>query len=856
MSIRNRALALALAVVLVVSGIAAGAVFLMKRAGDDRVISRVAKTPDGKGYLEVDGKPFLFGYVENWGVQQIMGDTGGFRFNTKPFDEPLPFAWMENVFEKTQALGYRTIAPFLRWNDIEPSVQGEYDWTVLDQYVKWAETYDLRIDIVWMGSIHCGGARLRGENNGWMSWIPDYLQDKARYFGKGIFDTDIFLAYVPDGGPNDADARYLHQCERDAVAAMMAHLSEVDTTHRVITFQVNNEPNFSPYWRENKPAILAVLNELGKVVKTSDYSVMTRINLTGSQLDPDLNALEYIDCNGVDPYSYSVADVARIGADREGSHMPHIAENGAYYGNTTSLMVATLAAGGFYATYHINDHFGKFGFYDGDAVPYRDWKLGEIPPKRHSGFDVRNLNLSLQKIEALVATSPADSMTGLNIATDMPVAVYDDFVHFSGHDIGLHCEDGSVGLVVREGESLYFVSDTSLQVSLLTRVRPLAAEVGAFGADGKWVAERDVEAIEGEDGLFRSPCRSQEVLRVRLPEPQELPPPSLLEDGFDDGLAAWTKKSGTWTRTEGPDPTLVQSNPAGEARILAGDGSWSDLRVVATLAISEGTGGIAGRLDDKGDGYYFGIDEASYTLWKRVKGQQVSLASGPLPPARYPDGRRRLEMVLEGDHILLFIDDVSLGESLADPDFLSGRIGLWTDRATLEAFHVRAAGVPLFRDGFAGGLVQWSKADGDWTVGEDDGVLRQSDNRVEASLYAGDAGWKDYSVSVDFQMLGGYGGLIGRMDSRGDFYMLEIRARSIRLVKWMDETWTPLSVHDVPFVKGSWYTVSLSFRGSRIDMRLDGVPIGEPVYDASIEEGRIGLRTSFGVMAFDNVVVD
>ena len=48
----------------------------MKNNEDENVVSRIVKTPDGKGYLEVDGKPFLFGYVENWGIQQTLGDTG------------------------------------------------------------------------------------------------------------------------------------------------------------------------------------------------------------------------------------------------------------------------------------------------------------------------------------------------------------------------------------------------------------------------------------------------------------------------------------------------------------------------------------------------------------------------------------------------------------------------------------------------------------------------------------------------------------------------------------------------------------------------------------------------------------
>ena len=696
-SASKKIIVIIVAAALVAAGTGMGVWFFMHKNFDERVISRIVKTPEGKGYLEVDGKPFIFGYVENWGVQQIYGDTGGYRFNTEPFDEPLPFEWMENVFEKTAFLGYKTIAPFLRWNDIEPSAQGVYDWTTLDSYVDWAVKYDLRIDIVWMGTIHCGGARLRGENNGWMSWIPDYLQDKDKYFGKGIYDTDIFLAYVPDGGPNDADARFLHQCERDAVAAMMAHLAEYDKTHRVITFQVNNESNFSPYYRENKQAILDVLNELGKVVKTSDYSVMTRINLTGSEHDPDLNALEYIDCNGVDPYSYNIEVISRIAGQSDKSHMPHIAENGAYYDNTSSLMVAALAAGGFYSTYHINDHFGKFGFFNGDVVPYVDWKIGEIPARRHSGYDVRNLNLSLYKAEALVATSPKEKMTGLNIDTDLPIAHYDDFVYFLGYEIGMDCADGSVGLLIENDGYIYLITDTSAQVSLKTRLQPEMAEAGRFDAGNVWVTERSPEIVKGDDGIFRLDARSQEIVRIRLPEVQ------------------------------GPD--------------------------------------------------------------------QSSSGQGPS---------------------VVFVDD------------------------------------------FENGTGPWDFDDGDWQIveGETSKVIRQSDNMVEASAYAGDPKWKNYTVSADFRVESGYGSLLGRIDERGDMYILEIRAKSVKLVKWMNGQFKNLTMADHPFESGRWYTASLSFSGSRIEMRIDGELKGEVIYDASVEQGSIGIRTSFGVFEFDNVIVE
>src|SRR5271165_1810219 len=85
------------------------------------IVSRIATSSTGKTYLEVDGKPYLYLSVENWGEQQTLGDAlnpGGtdWRYNTGLFSTPLPQDWLQNVFEKTRAAGYNTISIILKWS--------------------------------------------------------------------------------------------------------------------------------------------------------------------------------------------------------------------------------------------------------------------------------------------------------------------------------------------------------------------------------------------------------------------------------------------------------------------------------------------------------------------------------------------------------------------------------------------------------------------------------------------------------------------------------------------------------------------------------------------------------------------
>src|SRR5882757_1842721 len=93
-------------------------------AADPTPISRVAVGANGRPYLEVDGQPYLYLSVENWGKQQILGGCdrcADWRYNLPQFSTPLPTSWLENVFEKTKAAGYNTISMILDWNQIEPT---------------------------------------------------------------------------------------------------------------------------------------------------------------------------------------------------------------------------------------------------------------------------------------------------------------------------------------------------------------------------------------------------------------------------------------------------------------------------------------------------------------------------------------------------------------------------------------------------------------------------------------------------------------------------------------------------------------------------------------------------------------
>lgn len=488
-------------------------------AAAQTIVSKVVKNAGGKGYLEVDGKPYLFQSVENWGRQQILGDksgTGDWRYNTSLFPTPMPVSWLENVFEKTKTAGFNTMQMFLKWNEIEPTAQGSFDWSLIDQYIAWANQYDIRLDLVWTGSIHCGGARFPGYTNGWMTWLPEYVQDHDKYYGNGVVDGDIHVPWLPDGGPHHADASYLFASERNAVSQLFAHLAANDSNHRVIQFQVLNEVNWHPEWSSKKAVILDLLNQMGRVVKESDYVVATRVNLASAYLDSQVNQLPYIDSVGADPYTTSVTTIVNIINETTGSDMPHISENDGGYDNTSTLTVASLVNGGFYNVFQLNDHFPSQGIYN-PSISYKNWVLGTIPPLRGSGQSMKNLNLAVNKTASLIARTSKSKMAGFNIDTDKPLAAYDAFRIAGAYEIGYRATDSSVGMAVNEGNAVYVMSDTNGTATFKTRQQPISVSAGYKDGSDQWVSQQTRAYTDNGDGTYSIVYSSHENIRIELP---------------------------------------------------------------------------------------------------------------------------------------------------------------------------------------------------------------------------------------------------------------------------------------------------------------------------------------------------
>ena len=98
------------------------------------VVSRVVKNAEGKSYIEVDGRPFLYNAVQSW----------------YPPEKDYSL-----YVQKTAEANYKCFTFWLYWKHLEP-VEGKRDWAELDKVIDLANKYDVRLDIVWAGTNFCG----------------------------------------------------------------------------------------------------------------------------------------------------------------------------------------------------------------------------------------------------------------------------------------------------------------------------------------------------------------------------------------------------------------------------------------------------------------------------------------------------------------------------------------------------------------------------------------------------------------------------------------------------------------------------------------------------------------------------
>lgn len=496
--------------------------------------AKVAQAENGKYYLEVDGQPWFYHFIQNMGAWERLGNHAEFKEgSTSKYDESypqahLPLDFTENMYEKSRNLNYNTVSQVLWWREIEVE-PGVYDFTNIDKYIEWAKKYGMKIDLAWFGSV-CGmGSRIPeysmydGNDVGYQHTAPAWFANPTYYNAKNKGSEQYSLNIKEENAEN---ANYMKQRECYAIQALFNHLAETDPDHTVISVQIENEPNgtggqFGEY--------INWMNDVARAVKESAYVVPTRVNYIGKGYPLNINDYAYLDFAGPDVYSRGVEEVKNaVTSGKEKSTLLYIPENSGGYENLTTVATAAFTAGGFYGTWSINNWYCDtkwHGIYQGEKYEsemYYDWELGKMPTLTSQGVDLKHYNVGLNNIGSLITLAAPEEMTGLNINSNIPEEAYDSYNRIGTYALGFKTENGAVGIGVLKGQNIYVTTDTADQVIVKTKQKPVKVTTGYADRNGNWIEEAVKEVTE-ENGEYCVVLESEKSIQLQMPEGREIP---------------------------------------------------------------------------------------------------------------------------------------------------------------------------------------------------------------------------------------------------------------------------------------------------------------------------------------------
>ena len=156
--------------------------------------------------LIVDGKPFLM----------LAGELRNSTTSSLEFMKP--------VWSKLVALHLNTVLAAVQWELMEPK-EGQFDFTLVDAQIRAAQSNHLRLVFLWFGSWKNGASSYPP------IWVKGNVDRFPRAKRKDGTSTDTLSTF--SAANLDADSH--------AFAALMRHVKETDSSHRVIMIQVENE---------------------------------------------------------------------------------------------------------------------------------------------------------------------------------------------------------------------------------------------------------------------------------------------------------------------------------------------------------------------------------------------------------------------------------------------------------------------------------------------------------------------------------------------------------------------------------------------------------------------------------------
>jgi len=443
------------------------------------VVSRHIANEDGKWYLEVDSKPFLFHTV-----QARMPEDGD----------------IDRIFKAVSAVGYKMLSLWIYWRDLEPQ-KGKYDFTVIKKTIAAATHYDMRVEFIWGGTNFCDKLDNR--------FTPEWVLNNKAYLAKDAFGKIIQVNGSDMGNSFVANvqSRNLFEAEKNALLTMLDYLAELDITHRIISIQIENDINMNQY-PCGKKAVLRYINRLCKAVSEHNYKIATSVTISmwqQDEMDAEIDELEFVTAQGISTFTPRVSCTRNMLVPKKGRKFKYISSNAAYE-NSISHIITALCCGGYYSIYRIDRDvlWDRPGVYDEDFV------------ESAITIRLRQFNNTLNKISGIIAQTSSCCMVEFNTESDgMPDMFYHGIKQLGNIEVGFitRC-NAAVGMGIFYEDDYYFISDEDS--NLIFYEEPKVCEIGEFDNDGNWITNGS-RGSGVYDSNFYVECNRGECLRVRFP---------------------------------------------------------------------------------------------------------------------------------------------------------------------------------------------------------------------------------------------------------------------------------------------------------------------------------------------------
>lgn len=430
-----------------------------------------------------------------------------------------------------------------------------YDWTQVDNVLRWADEAGIKLEILWFGTDTVNvsiDSRIpyyvfhRYQKSVTEEGIPFIGKEKVPYYG--IPSVYWFLMCK-----NDPELR---KKERETVKRMFDHIGEYSSNlhdkKTVIGCQVTNEPAvahlhmkdmgehcYCDECRKRKGSLSEqefrdqtmweYCNNIACGVKESRYSVWTRVNnLKGTDAEgvtyneamrkQNLTKLDFI---GFDSYSPDMEEIYNLGHNSyysQGENLPMIMENSGKFPNTAHLILAALAGGSYYNVYDLCGP-DTHGLYDND-------RSNIMVPHGSYVEDVRKTNHMLNKVANELATKCADGEGGrrlvffnekADIISALEKKIRSIQVNYNTYDQG-------IGIVIDRGSTEIVAESTTASQFIF---RGLAAygidsvTVGYYD-ENEWIAMKNhAYDVTGEDVIILMPAFGCVQIRTRNEIPEK-----------------------------------------------------------------------------------------------------------------------------------------------------------------------------------------------------------------------------------------------------------------------------------------------------------------------------------------------